>query len=134
MKLHKQLMNVTEYIQDVVSSIAAEAREKGITIDFKSGFSNEINGFDDGNDANSSRLRKGSLLNSRKSKMSLRLSVQLKSINSLTSIGKKTGIKDVFETVSSSLQLLYLYYCPCDVNSIYQLPLLTRESRGIYAC
>lgn len=48
LKLHKQLMNVKEYIQDVISSIAAEAREKGITINFKNGFRDEISVYGNG--------------------------------------------------------------------------------------
>ena len=96
MKLHKQLMNVKEYILDVVSSIAAEAREKGITIDFKCGFRDEING----NANNTSR--KGSI-NSRKSNLSLRLLDMVGknqsnlSINSGRSNEKKSGTKDVFK-------------------------------------
>ena len=56
MKLHKQLMNVTGYVQDVISSIAAEAREKGIIIEFKKGFGNELCGND--NDGKTSRKLK----------------------------------------------------------------------------
>ena len=75
MKLHKQLMNVKEYIQDVVSSIAAEAREKGITIDFQWGFNNhnEANGNDDGSHASNISPRKGSLHSSRRLVVSTRL-------------------------------------------------------------
>ena len=38
MKLHKQEIVVKEYIQDVVDTVAAEAREKSISIVLKKGF------------------------------------------------------------------------------------------------
>ena len=115
MKLHKQPMNVKDYIQDVVSSIAAEAREKGITIDFKRGFSNnnETSGNDDVSIANVS-LGKGSLLTSRQVVASNRLygmvmgadrsmkSVR-RSFGSMISIKKISGNKCVFENVSRVL-------------------------------
>ena len=98
MKLHKQPMNVKDYIQDVVSSIAAEAREKGITIHFKRGFSNnnETSGNDDVSIANVS-IQRGSLHTSRKVVASNRLygAVQI------LGVGVDRSMKSVRRSVGS---------------------------------
>ena len=85
MKLHKQLINVKEYIQDVVSRIAAEAREKGIIMKFKRGFGSELSdGNDDGSYVNTS-LRKWAQFGSKKSK---KVSRQLSGVAQLLGLGK----------------------------------------------